>query len=154
MKLITGGAYSGKRNYVRSLAPASQLGWISCYEEHELEQWGSRWTTCTKLVLEGWECWIEKKLAEGMSAQKIEQRMMKMVADLVQVERDDEARLTGKEAYLIVLEMGRGIVPVRAEDRMLRDMIGRLSQEAARHADEVIYLWHGLPQVLHRSTMK
>lgn len=161
MKLITGGAYSGKRNYVRSLSADSQFGWLSGYEtDHDLEQWRTRWLTCDKLVLEGWECWIEKKLEKGVAGHELEQWLRKIVDDIMKEERKyaDNAKRNNatnhKEAYLIMLEMGRGIVPANPNSRILRDICGRLSQEVARQADEVIYMWHGLPHVLSRNIIK
>lgn len=49
-------------------------------------------------------------------------------------------------------EIGLGIVPVEKENRILRDEVGRLYQELAKHAKKVYRMWNGIPILLKGDT--
>lgn len=49
-----------------------------------------------------------------------------------------------KQVILIMLEMGKGIVPKEAEDCQLRDLAGWIQQDAVSLSKEVHYVWHGV----------
>ena len=54
----------------------------------------------------------------------------------------------GGQAVLILLEMGRGIVPLGLENRRLRDLNGWLAQDTAARCERVWYVWNGLVKEL------
>ncbi|WP_404428163.1 bifunctional adenosylcobinamide kinase/adenosylcobinamide-phosphate guanylyltransferase [Sutcliffiella horikoshii] len=142
MQLIIGGAFSGKRSTVRTLH-SEELSWVSAYDEHSLTDWKSQWESDTSLVLEGWEQWIMNALPLEQNDDSIRQFFYSFLLDL-----KEEERKRGKGIVLIMLEMGRGIVPVEKQERRLRDLAGWFSQDASVLADEVYYVWHGMKEQL------
>lgn len=48
----------------------------------------------------------------------------------------------------ICTDIGRGIVPLKKEDRKLRDTCGRLYQQLFQKSEKVIRIWYGIPQLL------
>lgn len=151
MLLVTGGAYAGKRKYIRELFQHRTLEWISGYERHDPAQWLKQWHTHNILVMEGWEVWILEKLVEGISEEDVHSWIYAIMNDVLrEADRCSTAMNKGtqREIVFIMMEMGRGIVPFSPEERAMRDIVGRLAQAAAHAAKEVIYLWHGLPRVI------
>ncbi|WP_404457521.1 bifunctional adenosylcobinamide kinase/adenosylcobinamide-phosphate guanylyltransferase [Sutcliffiella horikoshii] len=142
MQLIIGGAFSGKRSTVRTLH-SEELSWVSAYDEHSMTDWKSQWESDTSLVLEGWEQWIMNALPLEQDDDSIRQFFYSFL-----LESKEEERKRGKGIVLIMLEMGRGIVPVEKQERRLRDLAGWFSQDAAKLADEVYYVWHGMNEQL------
>nr|WP_255723436.1 bifunctional adenosylcobinamide kinase/adenosylcobinamide-phosphate guanylyltransferase [Sporosarcina sp. ACRSL] len=55
-----------------------------------------------------------------------------------------------KDVIFILTDIGRGIVPMDAEQRALRDACGRLYQRLIAQADEVTRIWYGLAQTLKK----
>lgn len=142
VQLIIGGAFSGKRSTVRTLH-SEELSWVSAYDEHSMTDWKSQWESDTSLVLEGWEQWIMNALPLEQDDDSIRQFFYSFLLEL-----KEEERKRGKGIVLIMLEMGRGIVPVEKQERRLRDLAGWFSQDAAKLADEVYYVWHGMNEQL------
>ncbi|WP_042349377.1 bifunctional adenosylcobinamide kinase/adenosylcobinamide-phosphate guanylyltransferase [Bacillus massiliigorillae] len=129
MHIIIGGAYSGKRQFVREKYGSFQL--ISAYEGQSMKEEKQSDT----VVYEGFEIWISELIKAGQSNQEI-------------VEIFREWVCSQQEAVLIMLEIGRGIVPIEEHDRRLRDVVGWVQQEAVKKADEVTSIWHGLAKRL------
>lgn len=142
VQLIIGGAFSGKRNTVRALH-GGELSWISAYYEHNLIDWKSYWETDTALVLEGWEQWIMDAIQMDQDDDSIRRSFYSLLLELTEEEGKGD-----KGIVLIMLELGRGIVPVDKQERRLRDLAGWISQDAAKLADEVYYVWHGMHERL------
>ncbi|MCE7791612.1 bifunctional adenosylcobinamide kinase/adenosylcobinamide-phosphate guanylyltransferase [Salipaludibacillus sp. CUR1] len=147
MQLVTGGAFSGKRRIVKELFKEDprELSWLSSYNDDSLDNWLHVWQPGEGLVLEGWENWLREdiRLGEASQMDTLRRKYYKLLTDLV---REEEFR--GVRVCLIMLEMGKGIVPAEAEDRALRDLHGWLQQDAARLSEEVYYVWHGLSRRL------
>lgn len=142
MQVFIGGAYSGKRKIVRALYPG-ELIWVSSYNDQNFTDWKSYWLNDTPIVLEGWENWIMKALPSEKNDDSIRQFFYSFLLEL-----KEEERKSGNEVVLIMLEIGRGIVPVNKQERRLRDIAGWILQDAAKLADEVYYVWHGMNQKL------
>lgn len=53
-----------------------------------------------------------------------------------------------KEVYVIATEIGRGIVPMEASMRKLRDDVGRFYQQLFAVAESVTRIWYGIPQTI------
>lgn len=151
MLLVTGGAYTGKRKYIRESFENSTLEWVSGYEGHNPDEWQKQWDTNRILVMEGWEEWVLTRLLAGALEEDV---LLWISAIMNDVLRDEVIRATednnnmGREVVFIMLEIGRGIVPISPEERAMRDIIGRLTQNAAQASNEVIYMWHGLPRTI------
>ena len=136
MLVVIGGAYSGKRRFVRENCERAR--WISAYDGCRIEDaWeiGHRQT----LILEGFEIWLEELISSGKSDEEILLIMKEAITRIVSVQQD---------IVLIMLEIGRGIVPVKKEDRRLRDLMGWLQQHFVGQADRAVYIWHGLARAM------
>ncbi|MNH44150.1 adenosylcobinamide kinase/adenosylcobinamide-phosphate guanylyltransferase [compost metagenome] len=48
--------------------------------------------------------------------------------------------------YIIVTDMGRGVVPMEKQARLLRDTCGRLYQALFAEAERVIRIWYGIAE--------
>jgi len=46
--------------------------------------------------------------------------------------------------YIIVTDMGRGVVPMDKQARLLRDTCGRLYQAIFAEAEQVVRIWYGI----------
>ncbi len=46
--------------------------------------------------------------------------------------------------YIIVTDMGRGVVPMDKQARLLRDTCGRLYQSLFAEAEQVVRIWYGI----------
>jgi adenosylcobinamide kinase/adenosylcobinamide-phosphate guanylyltransferase len=141
MQLVVGGAYAGKRRIVRQ--KISDFSWISAYMGDSTQSWQTKWHANTCLVLEGWEKWIEADMQQGLLPDQIRQQYASLLRSL-----SGEEQKCKNKVILIMLEVGRGIVPINEEERKVRDIAGWLLQDAATQADEVVYVWHGLTQTL------
>jgi adenosylcobinamide kinase/adenosylcobinamide-phosphate guanylyltransferase len=141
MLLVVGGAYAGKRSIVRQRVHS--YTWLSAYNEDSWEDWNMKWNKNTTLVVEGWEKWIEVALKQDLALDMIRDRFGMFLRTLAIEEKERK-----DEVVLIMLEIGRGIVPINAEERKVRDVAGWLLQDAAKQAVEVIYVWHGLSQAI------
>ncbi|WP_018924540.1 bifunctional adenosylcobinamide kinase/adenosylcobinamide-phosphate guanylyltransferase [Salsuginibacillus kocurii] len=140
MQLIIGGAFSGKRNIVQGMTQASS--WISAYNGEALSTWQDNWRPHTTLVLEGWETWLKDELSE----QQTEDLRARYQSFFLQLKAAEQKR--SEEIILIMLEVGRGLVPLNKKERQLRDYLGWAAQDAAALADEVHYVWNGLARKL------
>jgi len=101
--------------------------------------------------MEGWEEWIRIKLVAGVPEEDVQSWLTSIMDDLLQEEAHRASNndfMTESDVIFIMLEMGRGIVPISPEERRMRDIIGRLTQVAAQKSKEAIYMWHGLPRVI------
>jgi alpha-ribazole phosphatase len=77
-----------------------------------------------------------------------------IVADAQELVRDesvDPAEIADSLAdrrIVLVCEVGSGVVPMQREERAWRDRVGALSRHLAEHADTVVRVVCGIPQVL------
>ncbi|MCR6097410.1 bifunctional adenosylcobinamide kinase/adenosylcobinamide-phosphate guanylyltransferase [Salipaludibacillus agaradhaerens] len=140
MQLIIGGTYSGKRQAVRKLYPSKKISWVSAYEGIQLGHWQNMWEEKTLLVLEGWEVWLRDEIEGGRCQLDVIREGYRHTLEAV----CSEEKHRNEHAVVIMLEMGRGIVPIAEADRSLRDICGWLQQDAATLAADVTYVWHGL----------
>ncbi|MFC4322244.1 bifunctional adenosylcobinamide kinase/adenosylcobinamide-phosphate guanylyltransferase [Litchfieldia salsa] len=137
MQLVIGGAFSGKRKWVRETY--GNCSWISAYNGDRIEDWETKWEKNTTLVLEGWEQWISSELEKGDTINEIRNEINVFFLRLLEEERNRNSQIT-----LIMLEIGKGIVPLQKDERSLRDLSGWIAQDAASLSTEVYYMWNGL----------
>ncbi len=141
MQLIIGGAFAGKRKIVRE--KFERCSWTSAYMGDLISDWKIKWANDTPLVVEGWEKWIEHELANEKSMSEIRSDFSHLFQAF-----DVEEKKRNMPIVLIMLEVGRGIVPIQKNDRMLRDVMGWIAQDAVKMSDEVVYVWNGLSKRL------
>jgi len=128
MHVIIGGAYSGKRQYVRDHWRSFQF--ISAYEEKTINEL----VTEDTVVYEGFEIWIREQIDRGKTNDEIVNWFRNWLASLKNPDK----------TVLIMLEIGKGIVPMEEQNRRMRDLVGWIQQEAIRQANTVTSIWHGL----------
>ena len=132
MHIFIGGAYNGKVAYV----------------QHMLEREG-----LTDAV------WCDGVLPEPSFVSSVFV-IHNLERFIVQGDLDDEvqaattvfeqlsALATNNRVFVIVTDMGRGIVPIEPHDRKLRDVCGRLYQLLFQESEQVTRIWYGLAQAL------
>ncbi|PMR78745.1 bifunctional adenosylcobinamide kinase/adenosylcobinamide-phosphate guanylyltransferase [Billgrantia endophytica] len=141
MQLFIGGACAGKRDVVKARFPAA--GWHRIEARPGLNAWQDRVVAGMDLVLTGWLDWLDAALDVEPADDTLRSTMTEALDDLCHAEREQ-----GFQVVLILPEIGRGIVPMDARDRRLRDLAGWLAQDAAVRARQVWYVRHGLVQSL------
>ncbi len=127
MHVFIGGAHNGKRAYVKELLKAqgrTDIQWV----EGRLPLPGTE-----PVVIAGIEQWLAQC---GLSEEQAIRRMMEAVHN--------------RDAVVVLTDIGRGIVPMEADQRELRDICGRLYQRLMSEADEVTRIWYGIAQTLKR----
>jgi adenosylcobinamide kinase/adenosylcobinamide-phosphate guanylyltransferase len=141
LQLVVGGAYSGKRKLIRE--QYQEITWHSAYDDHMLRNWRNLYHSSAILVLEGWEIWIKEALSSQLTLDEARNYFFELIDEICECEK-----LNGKPIIFIMLEMGRGIVPMTAEERNIRDVAGWVLQHAASKAKTVQYCWHGLVKTI------
>ncbi|MGM0783512.1 MAG: bifunctional adenosylcobinamide kinase/adenosylcobinamide-phosphate guanylyltransferase [Pseudomonadota bacterium] len=141
MQLFIGGACSGKRNAVSERFPAAR--WHRLEAGASLPVWEKTVDPEVSLVVTGWADWIEMALGDEPDDDRLREQLVAALEALCAVERE-----RGSTVIVILSEMGRGVVPMAARLRRLRDLAGWLAQDAAARADGVWYVRHGLVKSL------
>ncbi|MFG6667496.1 bifunctional adenosylcobinamide kinase/adenosylcobinamide-phosphate guanylyltransferase [Halomonas sp. HNIBRBA4712] len=141
MQLFIGGARAGKRDAVRqrfqhaawwTLAPGQRLADCHSILVHD-----------TPLVINGVLNWVARDAHSDTSPEHLRARWREDLNTLCRAARACNATLV-----LIMSEVGRGLLPTETPQHRLLDLNGWLSQDAARHAERVWYVRHGLVQPL------
>lgn len=131
MHIILGGAFNGKRQYVKE-----------SYSEAPVTFFEGNWPDIT-LIQPG------QTIAIG--------RFEEMLRDYDHLSEDAVVELMLKKLHAldkdynvicICTDMSRGIVPLEKELRRQRDICGRLYQYLCKEADSVTRIWYGLAQTL------
>ena len=147
--LILGGARSGKTAHALAAAEALDTEMEERICRHRAER-GPRWRTLeAPLDLAG----ALTQVSAGETA--VVDCLTLWVSNLMHAGRDIEmetasliAALAGRDVLLVSNEVGLGIVPDNALARRFRDAAGRLNQQVAAAADQVVFVAAGLPLVL------
>ena len=127
MHVIIGGAHNGKREYVRRLLTElneEDVGWY----EGEIPDPGK-----DAIVLAGIDNWLAQC---ELSEEKAIDFIIKAVEN--------------RRAIVILTDISRGIVPMEATTRKLRDTCGRVYQQLFAEASEVTRVWYGIPQTIKK----
>ncbi len=125
MVLIIGGAYQGKRKFAASrfgIAETALLDGASCRPEEAL---------CAKGIFR-YQLLIRQLLHAGTDVLEWTKMLL----------RQDPDRI------ILMDEIGCGIIPMTAEERLWRETVGRCGCLLAENASTVIRLFCGIPTVL------
>lgn len=128
MQIVFGGAFNGKRQYVKGLVENREVSWY----ERELPPTASPLT-----VVGGIEHWVKGQLQKGVDENAI-----------VQLVEQTVLRQAPNRQIWILTDINRGIVPADPLERELRDVIGRLYQHLFQKAESVTRIWYGIPQTV------
>ncbi|MGE7622121.1 bifunctional adenosylcobinamide kinase/adenosylcobinamide-phosphate guanylyltransferase [Viridibacillus sp. NPDC096237] len=132
MHVFIGGAYNGKRDYVRNWLEEQgkkDIAWL----ESELPMSAPEAST---IVVSGLENVVAEHLgvAEDTLASELLQRLQVLG--------------TEKELIVIVTEMGRGVVPIDANTRKIRDVCGRFYQGLFKISPQITRIWYGIAETI------
>lgn len=128
MYIVFGGAFNGKRQFVRNFIAGREAKWY----DGELPEAGG-----TSAVIAGMEKWVKRQLEQ----QSTEEQIMGHIKGLLESQKADMH-------IWVLTDMNRGIVPVDPIERELRDVIGRIYQYLFAEAEKVTRIWYGIPQTL------
>lgn len=127
MHIIIGGAFNGKRAYVKQLIEAT-------WYEQELPE-----NVEGNIVLAN---------IEGILHAHLEEEEEQVASDIAGKIRLLDAQ--SDELIVILTDMGRGVVPLEKEQRQLRDTCGRLYQLLFKEATTITRIWYGIPEILKK----
>jgi adenosyl cobinamide kinase/adenosyl cobinamide phosphate guanylyltransferase len=143
MHFIIGGAFNGKRSWVKNTYSTYQKKqWISAYENHSLPVNLMDFAQ-DLIVLEGVEIWL-KNLSASMSADKCRE----LWAKCLQTWFTWEKAALQRQLVIIGTDITKGIVPIEAENRLWRDITGWAYQDTAAKSEKVDVIWYGLNQTI------
>jgi adenosylcobinamide kinase / adenosylcobinamide-phosphate guanylyltransferase len=138
---ITGGAFNGKRAWVKnSYQVFERLQWVSAYENESLplSLINSKQDV---LVLEGVEKWL-KELTVYVDADQCREIWKHCIENWLTWEKS----VLHRELIVIGTDITKGIVPMEAENRLWRDVTGWAYQDLAAKSEKVDVIWYGLNQ--------
>lgn len=130
MHVFIGGAHSGKTAYVEKIVEGKDASWLI----------GTALTPIDApvIVIDCLEDWL------------VTQDLSDEDAVVEALMTDVRALAAQATLYVIVADVGRGIVPMDKKLRQLRDVCGRFYQQLFAEAQSVTRIWYGLPEVLKK----
>ncbi|WP_228550985.1 bifunctional adenosylcobinamide kinase/adenosylcobinamide-phosphate guanylyltransferase [Sporosarcina cascadiensis] len=129
MHIYIGGAYNGKTEYVKRWI-GDQPAFFCTMETAASAKPGER------LIISDVHEWLKN-------------------AQLTEEQANEAVQAVSKsDTVFILTEIGRGVVPLEAEQRELRDRCGRVYQQLCKEASDVTRIWYGIPQIIKRSEDK
>lgn len=129
MHVFIGGAYNGKTNYVMQALAGRDLFVADGFLPETTP-------SCEVIVI--------KNLAQWLVTQDLEEDEEVIAHILRQLKALEEHC----ELAIIVTDMGRGVVPMDKQARLLRDTCGRLYQALFVEAERVVRIWYGLGKTI------
>ena len=91
------------------------------------------------VVIEGIEQWIKELLTE-FEAEAVRGKWQALLEKWQIWERAEQGRMV----ILIGSDITKGIVPIEAENRVWRDVTGRIFQDTVSICDRVDLIWYGI----------
>lgn len=142
MHFITGGAFNGKRAWVKKTYQVEQdNSWLSAYENDPLPRNVNHHHDF--LILEGIEIWL-KLLSEQFNLQQSREMWNSCLNAWLEWEKGTVSR----HVIVIGTDITKGIVPLEKENRMWRDLTGWAYQDTAAKAEKVDVIWYGINQTI------
>ena len=142
MHFITGGAFNGKRAWVKKTYQIEKdESWLTAYENHPLPR--NIIHNQDFLILEGIEIWL-KLLTEQVDVQQSLEIWNSCLNDWLKWEKEKVSR----NVIIIGTDITKGIVPVEKENRLWRDLTGWAYQDTAAKALKVDVIWYGINKTI------
>ncbi|WP_040978229.1 bifunctional adenosylcobinamide kinase/adenosylcobinamide-phosphate guanylyltransferase [Oceanobacillus jeddahense] len=143
MHFVTGGAFNGKRKWVKQHYPANTT-WFSAMEY-------DRWPVPDEnvhsiVILEGLEAWISKEINTGEPADRLLDRNIKKVKKWLEWEQNEE----NHRLVLVGTDISKGIVPMEKDKRLQRDVTGWFYQKLVEQAERVDLIWYGISETIKK----
>ncbi|MGJ7909783.1 bifunctional adenosylcobinamide kinase/adenosylcobinamide-phosphate guanylyltransferase [Neobacillus sp. LXY-1] len=143
MHFITGGAFNGKKAWVKKTYQFTQKDhWISAYANISLPLDLSN-VRGDLLVIEGLEIWIKQLIKLYDSNCSLEKWR-----ECLDVWDTWEKADTCRQLVVIGTDISKGIVPIEKEQRLWRDVTGWVYQDLAARSTQVEWIWYGLNQTI------
>ena len=140
MHFVTGGAFNGKRAWVKKTYTGAY--WLSAYENFsiptELDD-----IKGNLLILEGIEMWI-RELTEQYDTIQCRDIWNRCIEDW----QNWELAKPNRRLVVIGTDITKGIVPVEKENRLWRDVTGWAFQDIAARSSKVDLIWYGINQTI------
>ncbi|MEL3961702.1 bifunctional adenosylcobinamide kinase/adenosylcobinamide-phosphate guanylyltransferase [Lysinibacillus endophyticus] len=133
MRVIIGGAYNGKKAYVKNSLLHIDQKFIHFFDG---EIPSTQFTEEAYVVISNFE-----KIILGMTdfdEDEIANQLLEAIKKL------------DKQTNVICIcnDLGRGVVPIEKEQRKLRDTCGRLYQRLFEESKSIVRIWYGIPQII------
>lgn len=141
MHFVTGGAFNGKRKWVKQFYPSAAT-WFSASEHVTWPTPGEKLQRV--VILEGVESWVKQEINPAFSADEILDRNIQKAAAWLDWEQSEENRIL----VFIGTDISKGIVPIEKENRLHRDVNGWFYQKLVEHAERVDMIWYGISETL------
>lgn len=125
MHVFIGGAYNGKTDYVMRVLNGQDIFIADGFLPEKAPP-------CEALVIKNIDKWL---ITQNLETDEI------IVAEMLTRIRALEENCA---LYIIVTDMGRGVVPMDQQARLLRDTCGRLYQALFAEAKRVVRIWYGI----------
>lgn len=125
MHVFIGGAYSGKTDYVMKLLAGQKVELVDGYVPDVSP-------ACDVLVIKNLEKWLVTQDLED------DEPLVRTILTRLKTLEENCA------LYIIVTDMGRGVVPMEKQARLLRDTCGRLYQALFAEAEQIVRIWYGI----------
>jgi adenosylcobinamide kinase / adenosylcobinamide-phosphate guanylyltransferase len=140
MHFVTGGAFNGKRAWVKD--NYADAKWISSYDGQRLPVTLEN-ASSQQIVLEGVELWT-KECSERMGIDKARIHLSKQLDQWLEWENANANR----SIITIGADMMKGIVPIKKEERDWRDLTGWFYQDLVKKSKRVDVIWYGINQTI------
>jgi len=127
MHVFIGGAYNGKTAYVTQMLAEQHVAVMDGVLADVVPD-------CDALLIKNLEQWLLTQNLEDDD--KLIQQVLKRLQTF-----EETCSL-----YIIVTDMGRGVVPMEKQARLLRDTCGRLYQALFAEAQQVERIWYGIAE--------
>ena len=141
MHFITGGAFNGKRAWVKKIYSVNRNNyWLSAYDSFPLPIYFKD-IDQDVIILEGVELWL-KDLTKKYDSKESRRIWNSCLDNWLTWEK---ARVNRK-LIVIGTDITKGIVPLEIENRVWRDVTGWAYQDIATKSERVDVIWYGLNQ--------
>lgn len=138
MHFVTGGAYNGKRKWVKEhMVKDAPARWISGYEKTVTDLQNIE--AYEKLtVIEG----LEQFIYAWLENHDWRREWHTLLHQWMKWETEN------RKLIIIGTDMSKGIVPMDAKERLWRDVTGWCYQDIVNHASTVDVVWYGVSERL------
>lgn len=137
MHFVTGGAFNGKRRWVKNRY--KEGNWLSAYDGDPFKIR----TNGSLQIYEGIEQWIKEEIKEK-EIEEVRHIWRERAALLESWEKEK----VGRQVVFIGADITKGIVPLEKEMRQWRDATGWVYQDLVSRCSRVDLIWYGLNEPL------
>lgn len=136
MHFVTGGAFNGKSNWVRKTYPINDQNstWVSGYAGEQIPD--SLLPATEYWIVSGIEQYVKDWLI-ACDEKAVREKWLGKLTEWSCLDGDQTMILIGSD-------ISKGIVPANHEERLWRDVTGRIFQDTAKICDRVDVIWYGI----------